>query len=968
MSIQRSILGLYRGLLYQIFSQRHELLPLVKGCRSRFPRKQIDWTLEELEEALEEACRAAMIDGIARFKLCIFIDGLDEYDDENQHKGIVNIIAKLASYPNIKLCVSSRPWSQFEKAYGDEKLVPQLRLHELTLSDMRAYTIDTISVDCGDFRELVSKDPQMYNNIVAKITTRAEGVWLWLYLVIRRIVQDLVTDEIDIFGIEKTVEKYPTDIDAYLRDLLGRGDPRYQEEAARIFLTVTEANGHCPGLGVRLLLEHMEQAQHVQMALQPTPRFNATTFFRFNFRTTRNQMNNRCRDLLEMDLHEVSFEGYPYRDAFHLNGVFERLIRHSATFIHRCVGDFFRIHYSASLLEQAQKSGPFDPKIFLAAMFIVLLRSSMTFSANGNPDQPRRESFCHDTFLNSLRRFLEVAADLDASIDSLESQTAQQGTRASSDDLRHRHSDCFQTRRGIYYGLIDEVKYIVSSFFNSNGLLYMRSTPIPVETIFFTRLALVARLGNYVRHQILLDRRILSFYPQLIHFGVQPVDLDYFLPKHSTTSHQRPLPKSPYDFKFVSGSFTNFQEHEYEARASSILKFLRRYLAWHPGELKQWDKNAVALDKASGNLTIGANWSADNEAIDFDLVEFLLDHGPMNLVNLPTPTNVLASPFLDDRKELSSWMSLHTIADGHRVDKSGVRRSASIWSLFLTSILERTASMGGRTSPMKSAARWSGCYDVAAMFLRKGAAGKLPVTDIERLQFKNKQSADITASEAIMELWGEEGHSLLRLIRANDTEKSADDSDRLIDRGDMGWWDPDKKEFVPLAYTPSSQEMFDCLKAPVGYREDEQTEHFATLQEKFRRRDAIARTYQLRLEQRYLSTEVEASGTLKRKRQDEAIPACGTDIKRKNQSKSRPGHHPQSQPRHMDRTAASRRCSEETDTTWRQHEHSSSRPAYHSRGSNGDSWRPSRDRYRERSRNRSPPRRWSARDDRSRFR
>ncbi|KAF4447623.1 ribonuclease p mrp subunit [Fusarium albosuccineum] len=65
-------------------------------------------------------------------RVLLLIDGLDEYDgSEDELDGLVALLQTWAQLPNIKICVSTRPWTVFEANFGQGQ-VPSLRLQDLT--------------------------------------------------------------------------------------------------------------------------------------------------------------------------------------------------------------------------------------------------------------------------------------------------------------------------------------------------------------------------------------------------------------------------------------------------------------------------------------------------------------------------------------------------------------------------------------------------------------------------------------------------------------------------------------------------------------------------------------------------------------------------------------------------------------------------------------------------------------------
>ena len=140
-SIQKSQEGLFRSLLYEILSQCPELTRTICSSKAKTFRPFVDeyepWTRQELWHAiaqLKDQCGA-------RARFCFFIDGLDEYDGESDH--IVSVLESLRHWPDVKLCVSSRPYNEFRDAFGQPS-DPQLALEDLTREDIKLYIQNTL--------------------------------------------------------------------------------------------------------------------------------------------------------------------------------------------------------------------------------------------------------------------------------------------------------------------------------------------------------------------------------------------------------------------------------------------------------------------------------------------------------------------------------------------------------------------------------------------------------------------------------------------------------------------------------------------------------------------------------------------------------------------------------------------------------------------------------------------------------
>jgi hypothetical protein len=126
------------------------------------------WDSAELSGILEQIADQKSLP--ARF--CFFIDGLDEYDRHEAE--IIHCLQKLVVSQNIKLCVSSRPWTAFVRAF--DKSDRKLRVEDLTIDDMKKY-VQNMLVENELFRSLSNVDSR-YSNLIPQIAEKAHGVRL----------------------------------------------------------------------------------------------------------------------------------------------------------------------------------------------------------------------------------------------------------------------------------------------------------------------------------------------------------------------------------------------------------------------------------------------------------------------------------------------------------------------------------------------------------------------------------------------------------------------------------------------------------------------------------------------------------------------------------------------------------------------------------------------------------------------
>ena len=242
--IQKSQKGLLQSLLFQLLDQCPELIPVAAPHRWNAPpdfhRLPRPWHRDELSKALSAVVSKQQLP--ARF--CIFVDGLDEYSGdyydltkedqdaraEVDHYQLIKDLESIAQNPDVKLCLSSRPWNAFRKAFGSGKR-RTLVLEELTEADIVKYVTGTLEGD-PRFRELATRDERA-GEIVSQIQERAQGVFLWVYLAIRSISRGLSEDD-DMDELKTRIQNLPLDLKEFFRCTLNSIDPEYQQLTCRL--------------------------------------------------------------------------------------------------------------------------------------------------------------------------------------------------------------------------------------------------------------------------------------------------------------------------------------------------------------------------------------------------------------------------------------------------------------------------------------------------------------------------------------------------------------------------------------------------------------------------------------------------------------------------------------------------------------------------------------------------------------
>ncbi|KAI1110172.1 hypothetical protein F5Y14DRAFT_429919 [Nemania sp. NC0429] len=230
--MQKTQEALLRTLLHQCLTKRPELIPHV--CPRRwalfkvFGRAAIAeapaWAWEELHESFSTF---DLLVG-EQFNLALFIDGLDEFD--GNHQNLVDFVQLFHSRPGRKVCVSSRPWNVFQDAFSTN---PSLRLENLTGGDIRSYVQGRLESSPA-FMEYKAALPQQSNDLIKTILTKAQGVFLWVSVVVLDILEGL-RDGDSWNDLCDMVDLLPDDLSHLYQRIWSNIKPRYIHQASHLF-------------------------------------------------------------------------------------------------------------------------------------------------------------------------------------------------------------------------------------------------------------------------------------------------------------------------------------------------------------------------------------------------------------------------------------------------------------------------------------------------------------------------------------------------------------------------------------------------------------------------------------------------------------------------------------------------------------------------------------------------------------
>jgi len=228
--LQKSQDGLLRSLLYECLRGRRELLPLV--LPDTVTNDLLDyWTLPRLKAAFIRLIQQETV----ALRICLFVDGLDEYSGE--HSGIAELFKSTACHQHVKFCLSSRPLLVFDRAFQP---FPGLVLQNLTFDDIRIYVRTRLSVH-ERMKEVELEEPGISARLASEIVTKASGVFLWVKLVVNSLLDGLGNFDRGT-DLERRLGELPEDLENLYWHMIDRVKPVwYLEEGFRLLLLVKAA-------------------------------------------------------------------------------------------------------------------------------------------------------------------------------------------------------------------------------------------------------------------------------------------------------------------------------------------------------------------------------------------------------------------------------------------------------------------------------------------------------------------------------------------------------------------------------------------------------------------------------------------------------------------------------------------------------------------------------------------------------
>jgi hypothetical protein len=249
---QKTMRGLKRRLLYDMIEGSPNVAELVFGSHW-CPERYNHGALRPPDLAFSDGQVTAAFDKMLscdtlflQYKLCLIIDGLDEFDEPqeslwrlcnqlNSWTGQHATNGILSRCGNIKLLTSSREEPPITNTLRSAE---RILLHQHTQSDIRRLVEATLDSN-QHYQALTQshKNSKESRSLLALIVMNAEGVFLWVVLLLKSMEEDLATGT-SFQALRNIVQTAPRELDEFFAKILGNIPKHHYRGAWFIFAMI----------------------------------------------------------------------------------------------------------------------------------------------------------------------------------------------------------------------------------------------------------------------------------------------------------------------------------------------------------------------------------------------------------------------------------------------------------------------------------------------------------------------------------------------------------------------------------------------------------------------------------------------------------------------------------------------------------------------------------------------------------
>ncbi|KAK4454899.1 hypothetical protein QBC34DRAFT_103512 [Podospora aff. communis PSN243] len=353
--LQKSQEGLLRSLLFDVLSKRPGILPTVFPdlCRAVVSGKvvgEIVFSHPELKAALTNLVQNMPDD----LHICFLVDGIDEYTGD--HNEICDLFLEVTKHARIKALLSSRPIPACVHRFEN---CPKLRLQDLTREDIELYVQDHLG-EHSLMNRMEHAEPGTTTALITKVTDRASGVFLWVFLVVRNLQVGLQNYN-SASDLMEEVDRLPPDLEELYDHMLGSMPEQHRIEGSKLLQLALRSFELCSAYPMTALqLSFAEEDDYTTCLTAPVQALDqAARSWRCEF--TEGRLRSRCSGLLEVQRADQSFELLPEGSPI--------------GFLHRTVVEFLQTDVVWEKLRLMTSNTSFDAEMALMSSSVAELKA-----------------------------------------------------------------------------------------------------------------------------------------------------------------------------------------------------------------------------------------------------------------------------------------------------------------------------------------------------------------------------------------------------------------------------------------------------------------------------------------------------------------------------------------------------------------------------------------------------------------
>ncbi|KAK8140239.1 DNA damage-inducible protein 1 [Apiospora sp. TS-2023a] len=218
-------------------------------------------------------------------------------------------------------------------------------VHELTLNDIQLY-VNTRLKEHYLWETMAAKSHDAAS-LIADISEKAHGVFLWVFLVTKLLREGLTNDD-SILDLRKRLEMIPSDLESFFRQILDSVEPFYHDKMAS---TLAMALVAVEPLHAELYALGEDEFDDGEYATKQPVKIMGPKKRHERIRTFSRRLNGRCKGLLE-----ISGDN-------------------KVTFLHRTVRDFLRTKRMDDFLRNKNRTRP-EPRLSIFKTYLSSMKQT----------------------------------------------------------------------------------------------------------------------------------------------------------------------------------------------------------------------------------------------------------------------------------------------------------------------------------------------------------------------------------------------------------------------------------------------------------------------------------------------------------------------------------------------------------------------------------------------------------------